>query len=673
MMSIIMPMEPVHFLLVDDLDENLLSLEALLRREGLVLLKAKSGPEALELLLKHEVALALLDVQMPGMDGFELAELMRGNVRTKHVPIIFLTAGSADRLRRFRGYEAGAVDFLHKPIEPDILRSKADVFFDLFQQRQQAARLLEESRRHAAAVDEARAHLQLMVESAQDYAIISLDAKGRVTSWSSGAQRIFGYSPERMLGNTRDFLFTPEDQAQGIPAEELRIAAEKGRVDNERWLVRENGEHFYSSGTIAAMRNDAGTLTGFIKIARDMTKERRAQEALVEARNAAEAANVAKSEFLANMSHEIRTPMNAVVGLAHILDLSEPLTPKQREFIKTLKMSADSLLSLINDLLDIAKVEAGTVELEHVPFSVVKVAEEAVRIMKVRAQEKQLALTLNLRCACIETRHFYGDPARVRQILLNLCGNAIKFTEKGEVHLDLLCEPMADGRELVKIAVHDTGIGIPPDKMGTIFDKFVQADSSINRKYGGTGLGLAICKTLAEVMGGSITVDSILRRGSVFTLTLPLKVTQPAVEAIEQREPKEQAHDNKPRVLLVEDYPANVMVATTFLEEFGYTVDVASNGAEACEAAKRGEYVAALMDVQMHGMNGFEATAAIRSYEKEHGRARLPIIGMTAHALAGDRERCLASGMDDYIAKPFNPDELEQKLARYQHALRQAG
>ena len=539
--------EPVYCLLVDDLDENLLSLEALLKHETVTLLKARSGPEALELLLTHDVALALLDVQMPGMDGFELAELMRGTERTQRVPIIFLTAGNADRQRRFRGYEAGAVDFLHKPIEADVLRSKADVFFALARQQ----RVLERQR-------------DALQESAEENA--------------------------RLLAESRQY------------AEALKEA------------------------------------------------DRR------------------KDEFLANMSHEIRTPMNAVIGLSHILAISEPLTDRQREFIQTLMTSAESLLSLINDLLDISKIEASTVELEHTPFSIIHVVQETLSMMDVRAKEKGLRLSMNQQSASLEQRAFLGDPARIRQILLNLCSNALKFTETGGVEISVWCEQSdIPDVEIVKLAVRDTGIGIAKDKRDTIFEKFMQADSSINRKYGGTGLGLAITRTLADIMGGSIAVESTEGEGSTFTVSLPLKMT--TADTILPHEAAAHAvhdHGRKRRVLLVEDHAPNVLVARTFLEDFGYEVDVATNGVQAVEMVIATRYTAVLMDVQMHGMNGYEATQRIRDHEQANDLPRIPIIGMTAHALIGDRERCISAGMDDYITKPFNPDDLEEKLANIQ-------
>ncbi len=383
--------------------------------------------------------------------------------------------------------------------------------------------------------------------------------------------------------------------------------------------------------------------------------------ALIQAKDKAEAANIAKSEFLANMSHEIRTPMNAVIGLANILAMSQPLTDKQKEFIHTLQLSADALLALINDLLDISRIEARTVELENIPFSVTQILQEIISIMSVRTREKGIIFELD--DGQIGDRVYMGDPKRFRQIILNLSSNAVKFTENGAIQIRVRTE--ADGLE---IAVKDTGIGIAPDKLETIFEKFVQADSSINRKYGGTGLGLAITKTLTEIMGGDVYVESTLGKGSTFTVRLPLKpVDQKAPQEVRGLS-KEQLRTVKkgPCILIVEDYAPNVMVASGFLEEFGYSFDVASNGIEAIDKINARPYAAVLMDVQMHGMNGLETTRMVREQERQNGSTvRLPIIGMTAHVLAGDRERCLGSGMDDYLSKPFNPEELKAKLKAY--------
>ena len=423
-------------------------------------------------------------------------------------------------------------------------------------------------------------------------------------------------------------------------------------------LRRYDGEMRWHLTRAQPIKNDQGKIIRWFGTNTDITDQR-------EAAKAAEAANIAKSEFLANMSHEIRTPMNAVIGLSNILSKSEPLTPKQKEFVKTLQMSADSLLSLINDLLDIAKVEARSVELEHIPFSVVHLVQETVSMMNVRAVEKGLTFKVLQECACIEKRKMLGDPTRIRQILLNLCSNALKFTEQGGIFIHISCTPADDPtREVITISVEDTGIGIPADKIGDIFYKFTQADSSINRKYGGTGLGLAITKTLAEIMGGTVEVKSEPGKGSTFSVTLPLEIAlNEQVDVEVQAALRDTEASSRGRILLVEDYAPNVMVATAFLEEFGYAVDVSTHGRDAIEKVIYGAYVLVLMDVQMPGLNGLQATQLIREYEKLKQLPPVPIMGMTAHALAGDRERCLSMGMDDYISKPFNPAELENKIA----------
>ncbi len=387
---------------------------------------------------------------------------------------------------------------------------------------------------------------------------------------------------------------------------------------------------------------------------RDLLAERAQQ---VEKANAA---NVAKSEFLANMSHEIRTPMNAVIGLSTLLSRSAPLNDKQKNFIDTLGKSAESLLMLINDLLDISKIEASGIDIEAIPFRLDTLLEDAVKVVSVRANEKNLSVVLL--DAAVKRKWFLGDPKRIQQIVSNLISNAIKFTSEGTVSIE--CFPsegeLSEGR--LAITVTDTGIGIAEDKLARIFDKFTQADNTISRHFGGTGLGLAISKTLAELMGGTISVISNVGTGSCFTLLLPLKETQieagvgPVVTELAPAKP------GKGCVLLVEDYPPNVLVATSFLEMFGYEVDAAESGSVAVDKAAANEYVAILMDIQMPGMDGFEATQAIRRRESEIGGRFTPIIGMTAHVVDNVREKCRAVGMNEYISKPFVPADLEKKL-----------
>ncbi len=377
----------------------------------------------------------------------------------------------------------------------------------------------------------------------------------------------------------------------------------------------------------------------------------------------AEEASRAKSDFLATMSHEIRTPMNAIVGLSAILASTSPLTHKQKEFIQTLRSSADSMLMLVNDLLDISKIEARAIELEELPFSLKDLMHEIEGMMSLRAREKDLSFAIDTRS--VDNLVFVGDPARLRQVLLNLFSNAIKFTEKGGVSADVLKEDSEKpGVARISIVITDTGIGIAEEKIETVFEKFVQADSSISRKYGGTGLGLSITEKLIRAMGGTISVRSTLGEGSVFTVSLPLRLA--SGEFLTQGRhaaQQEKTGSNSARhILLVEDHEPNILVASTYLEALGYRYDIARNGFEAQEKMKSARYDAVLMDVQMPGMNGFETTQAIRSWERKEHRRHVPIIGVTAHAMAGDRERCLKSGMDEYISKPFNMDDLQTKI-----------
>ena len=428
-------------------------------------------------------------------------------------------------------------------------------------------------------------------------------------------------------------------------------------------LRRADGVYRWVLGRSECVRDETGKITKWYGTCTDI-------QDLVDARHAAESANIAKTEFLANMSHEIRTPMNAIIGLSNILAATSPLNQKQKDFLRTLQNSADGLLALINDLLDIAKIEAQSITLEEIPFNLSHMMQEVVSMMNVRAREKNLVFTVSDQIS--KDRLFLSDPTRIKQIILNLCSNAVKFTDSGGVDITIRCRPHEQpGIELVQITVKDTGIGIAQKQLQTIFEKFVQADTSINRKYGGTGLGLAITKTLTEILGGTIAVESEQGKGSAFTVKLPLlyikqeKIEEDIAMASEEIKPSP-LHQEK--VLLVEDYEANILVATTYLEQFGYEYDLANDGLEAVEKFKVNRYGAILMDVQMHGMNGFDATALIRELEQQAGSKPTPIIGMTAHALAGDKERCLAAGMDDYLSKPFNPDELESKLSHYMAA-----
>ncbi|UDF04388.1 PAS domain-containing hybrid sensor histidine kinase/response regulator [Asticcacaulis sp. AND118] len=488
--------------------------------------------------------------------------------------------------------------------------------------------------------------LAAIVESSDD-AIISKSLDGIITTWNASAERIFGYSAAEAVGRHITLIIPPEK----LDEEHLIIGRVRAgeRVEHFETVRRaKSGALVDISLTVSPVRDDRGGIIGASKIARDITRQKAIETQLV-------GANRRRDEFMANMSHELRTPMNAVIGLAHILSLSANLSPREQQYVTVLKQSGENLLSLINNLLDVSKIEAGAVELETRDFNLPELIEKTLAAPRAKAEEKNMVLSASFGA---QVREYYrGDPLRLQQILANLLSNAVKFTDIGSVDLRISVVREEPGGAVLRFEVIDTGIGIPEDKLGLIFEKFTQGDASMTRRYGGTGLGLSIGRAIVERMGGTLTVTSTPGQGSTFTAELPLMHDPMRTKTVRTGEGPPQGHRN---VLIVEDYEPNVMVVATLLEQMGLDYDVARTGAEALRYAEVSAYDLILMDVQMPGMDGFESTRRIRQMENTRALSATPVVAMTAHVLDSDRRRCFEAGMTGFIPKPFEPETFMQ-------------
>lgn len=496
----------------------------------------------------------------------------------------------------------------------------------------------------------AQANLAAIVESSDD-AIVGKTLDGIITSWNASAERIFGYTSAEAVGQ-HITLIIPDDRRD---EETLIIGSVRAgqRVDHFETKRRtRDGRLIDISLTVSPIKDIDGRIIGASKIARDVTEQRRTEALLAETSRR-------KDEFLTNMSHELRTPMNAVIGIAHLLSLSQGLTPKDQKLVAMLKQSSDSLMGLINNLLDFSRLETGSLHMEQTEFDLAALVENAVMLLEVPAREKGLKLDLVFDPALMD--RYIGDPLRLQQVLNNLLANAVKFTEQGGVEVAVGVGQQAGGTSTVSIDVTDTGVGIASDKIDVVFDKFMQADASTTRRFGGSGLGLSICKALVEGMGGQISVVSRPEIGSTFTVAVPMKNAPGQAPAGRKGR---QPHARK-NVLVVDDYEPNIVVVTSMLEHLGYDYDVAQNGLEAVRRAERGGYDVILMDVQMPGMDGFESARRIRAIEGEKRAKATPIVAMTAHVLDKDKAQCFDAGMNSFIPKPFEPGMLKDVLAGY--------
>ncbi len=690
---------------------------------------AESAEEALDVLDElssegGEVPIIISDQIMPGMMGDEL--LIKVHSRFPQSLKIFLTGqataqavGNVVNNANLYGYVAkpwDAADLmlmvnkaLHSYFVNKELAEQRTLVEKLYKQAQEE---IEERKKVEALLAEANRDLDQKVRErtselemakkewektfdAVPDLICILDKDHRILQVNKAMADRLGLTVERCRGEYCYRFFHGTDR----PPEDcphLRLLEDRREHGSEVYVENWMSVFFI---TTSPLFDEQGNLLGSVHVARDITDPKRAEEelkkataalqaALQEARIAgekAEAANKAKSEFLANMSHEIRTPMNAVIGMTGLL-LDTELTAEQREFAETTRSSAQALLGLINDILDFSKIESGKLDFEILDFDLRAVLVDVCDLLAYHAHEKKLDFVCTVEP---EVPAFLsGDPGRLRQVLLNLTGNAIKFTSWGEVAVTVQLEREDDQHAMIRFSISDTGIGIPADRLSCLFQPFSQVDTSIVRKYGGTGLGLSISRRLVERMGGEIGVESKDGKGSLFWFTA--RFGKPASEAaaggrtLSEDLTAEAAQRvitgrsipvcgrRKSRILLVEDNIPNQKVALKIIEKLGYHADAVSNGHEAIKALEAMPYDMVIMDCQMPVMDGYEATRRIRSPESGVLDRDIPVIALTAHAMKGEKDKCMEAGMNDYISKPVDPQELARTVERWLPGLRGA-
>jgi PAS domain S-box-containing protein len=767
--------DPVEILLVDDRDENLLALEVILANQNYKFVRATSGKDALKILLQeHDFAIILMDVQMPGMDGFETAEVIRQSEKFKRVPIIFLTANSNNQEDVFKGYQTGAVDFMVKPLSAKILRAKVAVFVDLYKKSHELEMQGERMQALNSQLEKQSRYVRSLIEAGLD-PLITINKEGKITDMNEALTKITGIERKEITGIYFFDLFTRPDIARQIHEEvyekgsindylltirhkggkltevllngsvyrddqgdvtgAVMVAREKllskysrtlieasldplitinseGKITDmnealanitgitrekikgtdffdyftDREKAREVYQEAFAKGIVvdspltirhkdgkltdvlfngSVYKDERGNVQGIVIVARDITARKKFENELIEAkRNAERAAQIAeeavkaKQQFLSNMSHEIRTPLNAIIGFTKVV-LKTDLTEKQKEYINAIKISGDALIVLINDILDLAKVDAGKMTFEQIPFKPSASIYAMLHLFEPKIKEKKLELKREYDNNIPEV--LVGDPVRLHQVVLNLVSNAIKFTSEGSITVSVRLVEEDAKKATLEFSVKDTGIGIPEDKLDTIFDNFQQASSNTSRIYGGTGLGLAIVKQLIVSQGGEVYVKSKQGEGSTFSFKLTYRKTREKILNDKELPVSDGEKNNKGNILVVEDVALNQLLMKTLLEDFGFDMKIAGNGKIALDILKEKEFDLILMDLQMPEMNGFETTEYIRKEMKSD----VPIIALTADVTTVDLEKCRKIGMNDYISKPIDEKLLLEKINKH--------
>ncbi|MFB3766139.1 MAG: response regulator [Methanotrichaceae archaeon] len=633
--------QPDDILIVDDTLPNLKLLSQMLTERGYQVRAALNGARALAAIQSAPPDLILLDVMMPEMDGYELCRRLKADERTFSIPVLFISALSETE-DKIKGFNVGGLDYITKPFQLEEVLARVETHLKL---------------RHLQMEIRAREEVERTLLNASSDIAILIKTDGTIITLNEPAAQDLSL-PTKSLINKCIWDLLPTEVSQGrkrYTDQALRSGIPVRFEDECSGRCLDN--------IIYPLFGGLGKVEKIALYTHDVTEHRRMEKALRRAKEAAEAATKAKSEFLANMSHEIRTPMNAVIGMTDLLS-DESLTPNQREYVETIRNSGEALLAIINDILDLSKIEGGKVDLEQMPFDLRNCIKDSLNIISANASKKCLKVTYTIDDYTPEV--IIGDETRLRQILVNLLSNAVKFTDKGEITITVSGLIIEGNKYDIHFAVKDTGIGIPKNKMDRLFHSFSQVDASTTRRYGGTGLGLTISKSLVEMMGGKIWIESEVGKGSTFHFSIKAEssLDSPINGNITEHTRASQALqqsslDRSLSILLAEDNIINQKVTQRMLNKIGYKADIVANGLEVLQALERQHYDVVLMDMMMPEMDGLETTRVIRQKSPLGPK----IIAITASAFKSDQELCMAAGMDGYISKPVRIEELKAILS----------
>lgn len=666
-------MKSVNILLVDDRPEGIVTLEAVLTNSEYNLVVAHSGREALSHVLNQEFAVILMDVQMPEMDGFETATLIKQREKSKNIPIIFLTAINKTDQYVSRGYELGGVDYIFKPFDSYILKSKVAVFVELYKKNKllleqaEALRVMERRERMRTLNElemEGRRRYQNLADAVPQI-VFRANQVGAIEYVNQFWYKYTARSLADSIGDGWRSTVHPKDLPEVEKKWNEAQANRSGFECECRFRQAQSGEFRWHLLRVIPEFDASAELACWIGVATDMHDQKLIQQELMLAKKMAETANETKSRFLANMSHEIRTPLGAILGFSELLAEPEMNDKERQESIAVIRRNGEHLSKIIDEILDLSKVEAGKLDMQLTDVSILDLLHGVKTFMSMPAKEKGLKLTFDVKGE-IPAR-ILTSPSRLQQILVNVIGNGIKFSSQGELRVSvshLRAKQGAPSR--LHFSVKDSGPGLTHKQIEHLFQPFTQVDTSMTRKYGGTGLGLALSRKLARALGGDIVVEeSLPGEGCDFQITVetgpiegvPMINSLERIENIVEADGKKTAILKGLKVLLVEDSEDNQVIVSRFLTLEGAKVDVASNGLEGVDKALQGDHDLVLMDIQMPKLDGYGAISQLRNkgFKK-------PIIALTAHGMIEDRKRCLEIGSNDHLTKPINRSHLIRRV-----------